>query len=171
MVKFSHFETLLGILDAENIEYYLMGDLNCDLSSTVLDHGSKLLMDIAELYNHSRLINEPTRSTDCSSTLIDHIFANTPDKVVCSGVSHVSISDHNLIYTFRKLSVSLPARGYSTVNYRKFINFDLIKFHNDISLQNWSHINEPKNPIIITLAGIVTYFAGYNEQISGLKYI
>ena len=25
--------------------------------------------------------------------------------------------------------------------------------------------------IIITLAGIVTYFAGYNEQISGLKYI
>ena len=25
--------------------------------------------------------------------------------------------------------------------------------------------------IIITLAGIVTYFAGYNEQNSGLKYI
>ncbi len=25
--------------------------------------------------------------------------------------------------------------------------------------------------IIITLAGIVTYFAGYNEQISGLKHI
>ena len=25
--------------------------------------------------------------------------------------------------------------------------------------------------IIITLAGIVTYFAGYNEQISRLKYI
>ena len=23
----------------------------------------------------------------------------------------------------------------------------------------------------MTLAGIVTYFAGYNEQISGLKYI
>ena len=26
-----------------------------------------------------------------------------------------------------------------------------------------------KMAIIITLAGIVTYFAGYNEQISGLK--
>ncbi len=28
-----------------------------------------------------------------------------------------------------------------------------------------------KSLIIITLAGIVMYFAGYNEQISGLKYI
>jgi hypothetical protein len=74
-------------------------------------------VDIAELYNLSQLINEPTRTTDSSSTLIDHIFTNTPDKVVCSGVSHVSISDHTLIYAFRKLSISLPTRGHSTVNY------------------------------------------------------
>ena len=123
-----------------------MGDLNCDLSSTVLDHSSRLLIDIAELYNLSQLINEPTRTTDSSSTLIDHIFTNTPDKVVCSGVSHVSISDHSLIYAFRKLSISLPTRDHSTVNYRKFKNFDSIKFRNDISLQNWSHIKELENP-------------------------
>ena len=64
---FSHFETLLGVLDAENIEYYLMGDMNCDLSSIVLDDGSRLLMDIAALYNLSQLINEPTRTTDSPS--------------------------------------------------------------------------------------------------------
>ena len=90
VVKFDYFETLLGKLDSKNIEYYLMGDFNCDLSPTVLDHGSRLLMDTADLYNLSQLINEPTRITD-SSTLIDHIFTNTPDKVVCSGVSHVSM--------------------------------------------------------------------------------
>ena len=66
-----------------------MGDLNCDLSPTVVDHGSSLLMDIADLCNLSQLINEPTRITDSSSTLIDHIFTNTSDKVVCSGVSHM----------------------------------------------------------------------------------
>ena len=70
----------LSLLDAENIEYYLMDDLNCDLSSIVLDHGSRL-MDIAELYNLSQLINEPTRTTDSSSTLVDHIFTNTPNKL------------------------------------------------------------------------------------------
>ncbi len=88
-----------------------MGDFNCDLSSIVLDHDSKLLMDIVVLYNLSQLINEPTRITDSSSTLLDHIFTNTPDKVVCSDVSHVSICDHSLIYAFRKLSVG-SSTGY-----------------------------------------------------------
>ena len=32
-------------------EYYLMGDLNCDLSSKELDHNSTKLMNIADLYN------------------------------------------------------------------------------------------------------------------------
>ena len=27
--KFSYFETFVGKIDAENVEYYLMGDLNC----------------------------------------------------------------------------------------------------------------------------------------------
>jgi hypothetical protein len=112
VVKFNNFETLLGILDSENIEYYLMGDFNCNLSPTVLDYSSKLLTDIADLYNLSQLINyinEPTRITDSSSTLVGHIFTNSPDKDVCS-VSHVSTSDHCLIYAFRKLSVGIPTR-------------------------------------------------------------
>ena len=73
-----------------------MDDLHCDLSSIVLDHGSRLLMDIAELYNLSQLINEPTRTTDSSSTLIDHTFANTPDKVVCSGKLHSIVLSINM---------------------------------------------------------------------------
>ena len=68
-------------------------------------------MDIADLYNLSQLINEPTRITASSATLIDHIFTNSLDRVVCSGVSHISISDHSLIYAFRKLSVGTPT-GY-----------------------------------------------------------
>ena len=155
-----HIEELKILLDNNMIAVLAINETRLD--STVIDdevhiHGyeivrrdresnGRLLIDIAELYNLSQLINEPTRTTDSSSTLIDHIFTNTPDKVVCSGVSHVSISDHSLIYAFRKLSISLPTRGLSTVNYRKFKNFDSIKFRNDISLQNWSHIKELENP-------------------------
>ena len=122
-------KNFLGTLDTENIEYYLLGDLNCDLSVTDLDHSSRVLMDITGLYNLSQLINEPTRVTDFSSTLIDHIFTNTPDKVVCSGVSHISISDHSLIYAYRKLSVSLTSRGHSTIESLKTLtrlNFVMI---------------------------------------------
>jgi hypothetical protein len=144
--KFYHLETLLGKLDAENIEYNLVGDLNCDLSSTVLDHSSRLLIDITETYNLQQLITEQTRITNSSSTLIDHIFTNAPDRVVCSGVSHIGISDHSLVYAFRKLSVRMPTRGHTTVSYRKLKNFDSAKFRNDISQQNWDFIHQFKNP-------------------------
>jgi hypothetical protein len=129
-----------------------------------LDHSSRLLIDIAELYNLSQQINEPNRTTDSSSTLIDHIFTNNPDKVVCSGVSHVSISDQFLIYAFRKLSISLPTRGHSMVNYRKFKNFDSMKFRNDISLQNWSNIKELENPNDMWHAWKTTFNCVVNKQ-------
>ena len=85
------------MLDAENVEYYLLGDLNCDLGSPDLESNSRSLIGITELYGLHQLISEPTRITETSSTMIDHIFTNTPDKIVCSGVSHVGISDHSLL--------------------------------------------------------------------------
>jgi hypothetical protein len=47
--KFSYFESFIGRLDSENVEYYLLGDLNCDLGASVLDHNSRSLTDIADL--------------------------------------------------------------------------------------------------------------------------
>ena len=35
--KFDYFETFIDMLDAENAEYYLLGDLNCDLGSPALE--------------------------------------------------------------------------------------------------------------------------------------
>ena len=145
--KFKYFESLLNRLDSENnIEFYLLGDLNCDLSSTVLDNGSRLLVDIANLFSLTQLIEEPTRITSSSSTLIDHIFTNTPNKVICAGVSHVGISDHSLIYACRKLSIDRPTKGHSSVNYRSFKNFDHAKFRHDIENQNWAYVGEFQDP-------------------------
>ena len=144
--KFNYFETFIDMLDAENVEYYLLGDLNCDLGSPDLESNSRSLIGITELYGLHQLISEPTRITETSSTMIDHIFTNTPDKIVCSGVSHVDISDHSLIYAFRKLSTGLHNKGHSTVNYRKFKNFNSESFRSDIFSQNWDVIRAYNNP-------------------------
>ena len=111
-----------------------------------LEGNSRLLIGITELYGLHQLINEPTRITETSSTMIDHIFTNTPDKIICSGVSHVGISDHSLIYAFRKVSTGLHNKGHSTVNYRKFKNFNLENFRSDIFSQNWDVIRAYNNP-------------------------
>ena len=52
------------------------------------------------VFGLKQVITEPTRITPSSSSLIDLIFTNQPDLVSFSGVSHVGISDHSLIYAF-----------------------------------------------------------------------
>ena len=46
---FSSFEHLIGILDLENTEYYLMGDLNCDMIATRYDNDTCNLMSITDV--------------------------------------------------------------------------------------------------------------------------
>ena len=58
-----------------------------------------------------------------------------------SGVSHIGISDHSLIYAYRKLSIDSPSRGHTTVTYRKFKNFNSSNFRSVIAHQNWQIID------------------------------
>lgn len=97
-----------------------------------LDNNANVLLKLADVYGLHQLISEHARITDKSSTLIDLIFTNSPDRVVCSGVSHIGISDHSLVY--------------STVKHRKFKNFDSASFRHDIPLQNWSNIESCTDP-------------------------
>ena len=144
--KFDIFETLIGKLDSENIEYHLLGDLNCNVSAPVFDHSTRVLTEITDLFNLHQLVDEPTRITQTSSTTIDLIFTNDPEKVVCSGVSHVGISDHGLIYFYRKVSVGFSSKGHTTINCRNFKNFDVNEFRSDINTQNWDGIKMFDNP-------------------------
>ena len=73
--------------------------MNCNMAS-MSDTNSRLSSDIMDLYGLHQLINEPTHVTDTTSTLIDLLYTNYPDKVVSSGVCHVSISDHSLIFAY-----------------------------------------------------------------------
>ena len=111
-----------------------------------MDHGSRLLVDIANLFTLTQLIEEPSGITSSLSTLIDHVLTNTPNKVICAGVSHESISDHSLIYGYRKVLIDWPTKGHSSVNYSSFKNFDPAKFRHDIENQNWAYVVEFEDP-------------------------
>ena len=47
---FRPFEELIGKLDSENIEYYVLGDLNCNMAATKFDNSTNILSNIAEVY-------------------------------------------------------------------------------------------------------------------------
>ena len=107
---FSPFETLIGKLDSENTEYYLMGDLNCDMIATRYDNDTRKLMCVTEIYGLQQLITGSTRITPTSATLIDVIFTNCPDRIVC-----LSISDHSIVFAYRKLSINGTSRGHNEI--------------------------------------------------------
>ena len=53
---FSHSESFVGKLDAENVEFYLMGDFNCNLASPQPDINTVLLTNIVDIYNLYQLM-------------------------------------------------------------------------------------------------------------------
>ncbi len=89
----------MQLIDIEEKESIILGDINCDLLHKDLDHKTKELKFITYLYQYKQLINEPTRETENSKSLIDHFYTNRKENIMLAGVSKISISDmHYLIH-------------------------------------------------------------------------
>ena len=83
-------------------ESYLMGDFNIDLnqpSSSLLNRYNNIL----NLYGFTQLIKDVTRFSLNTTSLLDHILVNFPDRTIQSGTLNMGISDHVVIYCTRKI--------------------------------------------------------------------
>ena len=129
-----------------NVEYYLLRDFNCDQISPISNNDTRLLNNITEIYGLTQPIQEATRITENTSTLLDVIYTNCPNKTVCSVVSHIGISDHSLVFAYRKVSADPPKRGHSTISYRKLGKFNSADFRSDIAQHDWGSIDQLNNP-------------------------
>ena len=70
--------------------------------SKTFDHNAEHLKFITETYQYIQLIDQPTRITSSTRTLINQILTNKLDIITNHGVLHVGISDHSLIYAIYK---------------------------------------------------------------------
>ena len=98
MDLFNECEIFFQRCDAESRELILVGDLNCDVSKVSLDPHTRQLSFLCSLYQIDQLIDQPTRVTDTSATMIDLVLTNVKENIHASGVIHLGISDHSLIY-------------------------------------------------------------------------
>ena len=90
-----------------------------------------------------QLMNEPTRITEYSKTLIDLIFTNREHKIVQSGIIHTTLSNHSLVFCVMKGGVpKVPPRKFE---YQSFKNYDKMKFINDLNQVPWSVIDGVEN--------------------------
>ena len=104
----------------ESQECYLLGDININLqpkdkeifrhrpANTInieIPHLTRSYLEFCFTHSLEQIITKPTRITDQTATLIDHILTNSPDKVSQSGIIDLGLSDHDLIYSTRKTSL------------------------------------------------------------------
>ena len=74
-----------------------------------------------------QLIKVSTRTTISSSTIIDHILASYPERVTQCGVIDISLSDHQLIYCIRKISM-IKRGSYKQIQFRSLKHYTVDLF-------------------------------------------
>ena len=86
---FEKLEIALSFLDKEGKEIILLGDTNCDLSKRIenqpIENDGRHMSEVYDLFSFKQLIQEPTRVSLTTSTLIDHIATTSPENIVDSG--------------------------------------------------------------------------------------
>ena len=127
---FDEYEAFLRNSDIENREVIIMGDLNCDILKSPCE---------------SLIIDEPTRINGTSATLIDLILTNKEENISKSGVIHLGLSDHSMIFAIRKHCIPKSREKVKHVRNYKLKNFNANDFHTDLSQMPWENIAQHDN--------------------------
>jgi hypothetical protein len=135
--SFTNIEQLIKLIDDENKEFYMLGDLNANMLD-VSNNATKNLNSIIELYQLTQTISSLTRVTMTSSTLLDVCLTPTPDKLVLSKVVQIAISDHYMILVVRRINIRPKQNNrHKKLEIRNFKYFNAENFLMDLSNQEW----------------------------------
>ena len=117
---------LVDIIKQENKSVILLGDFNIDLLKFESNNKTDDLLNNLFSYGISPIITKPTRITEHSATLIDHIYTNMLNNVCQSGVIVTDLSDHFGTFAMIKnvkhkmQNKPSPIRSYKPDNIRQF---------------------------------------------------
>ena len=130
-------------MDKEGKEIILLGDTNCDLptkqAEQPIDNDTKHMTGLYELFSFKQLVEEPTRVTLTTSSIIDHVATTCARNIVEAGVHKVTLSDHYMVYCIRKFNGAVE-KGHKMIKTRKMKNFDKEAFLADVSGICWEQM-------------------------------
>ena len=131
-------------------------------------NGIKRYQEFCSLHGLKQLITSPTRVTDNSSSLVDHVLTNSTDRISQSGVVHTGLSDHQLIYCTRKVNRTKSnthkyIRTRSLKNYSQSLYLEKL---NEIDFPNYSKfkdINDAYSDFIGKVTSVIDQIAPMKE--------
>ena len=136
------FEEFIDSLLNEDKEFILLGDFNKDLLNidTEREWGN-----FTTSLGLTQLVNEPTRVTNTSQTLIDHIYTNTEENIQRVHVERLCLSDHYGVFCNRKSQSNISKNSHQIITYRSFRNFEENRFLNYLYSVPWEIIEQFDN--------------------------
>ena len=95
-----HLKTVIDSIKCSNIPCYLLGDFNINLLNQSSHQATSDFLDILYFGGFIPLISRPTRITENSATLIDHIYTNSyhVNTAMYQGVLVTDITDHYPVF-------------------------------------------------------------------------
>lgn len=132
-------ENLLSKVNG-NKKYFFCGDLNIDLLKVSIHKASADYLDMLYARGLYPLITKPSRITETSTTLIDHIFTNSLENTLKSGLVVNDISDH--LPVFLTLEWNITHEVVNKVQrYIRLRKDDAVhRFRNELKKEDWSRV-------------------------------
>lgn len=139
-------ETITRTLSAEKNTTYIMGDFNLDLLKKHTDNRIQQFLDIMHSHSFIEHIDQPTRITLTSKTLIDNIFSNALTSHTTSGCFYTDISDHfpTFILNHSRASADTPT---ISVTQRSFTESNRSSFTESLINCDWSPVLQSDDAI------------------------
>ena len=122
---FSDFEKFLQLVDDENKEIIITGDLNCNLLEQTRSQVTSRLLDVMDIFQLQQHIQTPTSQIGDS-------------KILETGAIQLGISDHSLVYLCRKISI--PKEPPRIIFTRQFKNYQASLFKQELSCYLSSYV-------------------------------
>ena len=88
------------------------------------------LTEILNLFQLEQVITDPTRVTSTHESLLDIFATSIPDKLLNSGVLHIGIRDHSLVFACFKIAV--PKQNTKYFESRNFKHYNQEQFNRDL---------------------------------------
>ncbi|KAK9695967.1 hypothetical protein QE152_g32210 [Popillia japonica] len=139
-MSLSALESLMSEVFLVVDEVICLGDLNINLFNINTSKVEKFY-SFCESFGLTQVINEPTRITAYSSTLIDVVLVTVTDASLVAGVRLIdlpSVSDH--MFILATLNIKNPRETIKMYTYRDFSTFEIANFSETLKSIEWHNV-------------------------------
>ncbi len=164
-----NFDDVLSKCDLSQ-ETYIFGDFNiCLLNSSPNYAMTKDYLGCLTGAGLQNLIKEPTRVTEDTESLLDHVLCNNTSIVSQSGVIPVGLSDHFVTYCTRRAS-KISYNAHNTIHLRSLKNYSIDTFNSLLAKCDWSPVLSSQT-VDAAWGNFKPIFAGIVDQVAPKRVV